>query len=66
MPNSLVEQISLNSKYVVVQSHTLENSTGKPVVYNYTWILTRGFRTYTRAYKVIKHNTFKTFMDLNR
>lgn len=31
----------------------------------YTWILSRGDRSYTTAFKVIKHSNANTFVDLN-
>lgn len=34
-------------------------------MYNYTWILNRGDRTYTHAFKVIKHSTANVRIDLN-
>ena len=34
-------------------------------VYNYTWILSRNDRTYTKSFKVIKHESSNTFVDLN-
>jgi len=61
MADSHVSQVFLNERFVFIQSTSTE---GK-VSYNYTWILNRGDRTYTRAFKVLKHNTSKIFIDLN-
>ncbi len=41
------------------------SSVGSNFTYNYTWILNRGSRTYTKAFKTIKHSTAKTIIDLN-
>ena len=35
-------------------------------VYNYTWVMNRGDRTYSRAFKTIKHKASETFIDLNQ
>lgn len=35
------------------------------VSFNYTWVLTRGSRTYTRAFHVFKHSSIKNRIDLN-
>lgn len=40
------------------------NSTDKSI-YNYTWVLSRGDRTYTKAFLTIKHDTPNTLVDLN-
>jgi hypothetical protein len=41
-------------------------STSKDVLtYNYTWIMNRGDRTYSKAFKVIKHDTAQTVIDVN-
>jgi len=34
-------------------------------VYNYTWVLNRGDRTYTKAFHVVKHSNMNTFIDFN-
>jgi hypothetical protein len=61
MADSRISQIFLNDRFVFVQSSSTE---GK-VTYNYTWILNRGDRTYTRAFKVLKHDSRNIFIDLN-
>lgn len=62
MPYSLVSQVFLNDRFVIVQSSSMD---GNNQTYNYTWIMNRGDRTYTQAFKVIKHGTARTFVDFN-
>lgn len=66
LPDSTIEQVALNQNYLVVQSFSKVNTSSGPVVYNYTWIYNRGDRMYNKAFKVINHNTYKTFIDMNR
>lgn len=61
MADSRISQVFLNDRFVFVQS----SSTDGTMTYNYTWILNRGDRTYTRAFKVLKHNSSNIFIDLN-
>lgn len=35
------------------------------MLYNYTWIFTKGSRTYTNAYKVISHTASDVILDFN-
>lgn len=62
MPNSKVNQIFLNNRFLVVNSVTNFNETS---LYNYTWIFTRGSRTYSNAFLTISHNTSEAFVDFN-
>jgi hypothetical protein len=61
----VVKQLFINYRFVVVfASFTFpENST--EFVYNYTWILNRGARTYTKAFYVMKHGNMNSFIDFN-
>lgn len=61
MPDSKISQIFINERFVFIQSSSIDND----FTYNYTWILNRGDRTFSRAFKVIKHNTSNTMIDLN-
>lgn len=61
MPDSVISQVFLNTRFVFIQS----SSTDSNVVYNYTWILNRGDRTFSRAFHVIKHATSNVLIDLN-
>lgn len=61
MPDSVVSQVFLNTRFVFLQSSSMDSG----VTYNYTWILNRGDRTYSRAFHVIKHNTSNVIIDLN-
>lgn len=61
MPNSNLRQVFINERFVVVLAAAVDNGQE----YNYTWVLSRGDRTYTKAFQVIKHDTANTFVDLN-
>ena len=61
MTNSTISQAFLNERFVVVQA----SSTDSGSTYNYTWIMNRGDRTYTHAFKVIKHSTSNVRIDFN-
>lgn len=61
MPDSIVSQVFINSRFLFVQSASHES--GKD--YYYTWVLRRGDRTYTRAFYVLKHTSAATLIDLN-
>ena len=61
MPDSVVSQVFLNTRFVFVQSTSIDNN----ITYNYTWILNRGDRTYSRAFHVIKHSSANVMIDLN-
>ena len=63
MTNSVVSQVFLNDRFVFVQSNSIADD---GTTYNYTWVMNRGDRTYSRAFKIIKHNTSQTFIDLNQ
>lgn len=61
MPNSAVSQVFLNERFVFVQSLSVAGNT----TFNYTWVLSRGDRTYGQAVQIVKHGTANTFIDLN-
>lgn len=61
MPDSVISQVFINTRFVFIQSSSTDNN----IVYNYTWILNRGDRTYSRAFHVIKHDSANTLIDLN-
>lgn len=64
MPGSSVKQIFINYRFVVIfSSSSFDDSPSS--VYNYTWILNRGARTYTKAFHVMKHSNMNTFIDFN-
>jgi len=65
--NSFIHDLWVNEKYVVVQlSANLTTSTNQSKVYQSTYVLTRGARTYTNAYVAIPHETPQAFVDLHR
>ena len=62
----VVRDIKVNDKYVIVQAKanvTNNNNTSYEV--DYTWIFTKGSRTYMNAYQVIQHNSSKVDIDLD-
>jgi hypothetical protein len=63
MPDSNVKQVFINERFVVVSSSTV-NNTDKSV-YNYIWILSRGDRTYTKAFMTKNYDTPNTMVDFN-
>lgn len=64
MPGSQVTQIFLNERFVFVQAASPSQKNPKQS-FNYTWVLTRGSRTYTRAFHVFKHSSIQNRIDLN-
>ncbi len=61
MPDSKVSQVFLNERFVFIQAQSVDSN----VTYNYTWIMNRGDRTYTKAFKVLRHGSDKTIIDVN-
>jgi hypothetical protein len=61
MPDSVVSQVFINTRFVFVQASSADGSH----VYNYTWILNRGDRTYSRAFHVMNHSTSNVLINLN-
>lgn len=65
MPGSNVKQLFINERFVVVFAISVDNEKGTRREYNYTWVMSRGDRTYTKAFHVIKHGNANTFVDFN-
>jgi hypothetical protein len=64
--DSQVRDIKINDKYVVVQAKAnVTNSNNSNYEVDYTWIFTKGSRTYMNAYQVIQHNSSKVDIDLD-
>jgi hypothetical protein len=60
MENSTVKQLIINNQFVVVQSSAnATNSTNPNFEIDYTWVFSRGSRTYSNAFAVINHNSSK-------
>lgn len=59
MEHSHVKQLIINDQFVIVQSAANATNDTKPNGFevDYTWIFSRGARTYTSAYAVINHNS---------
>lgn len=67
MPNSTIKQIRLNDKYILVQSTALaSNDTNPSFEVDYTWVFTKGSRTYYNAYHVIDHNSSSVDIEFDR
>lgn len=64
MPNSDISQIFLNDRFLFVQASSPSKNNPK-TLYNYTWVMTRGSRTYTKAFHTIKHDSYLNRIDLN-
>ena len=56
MEHSNVKQVLLNDRYVIVQS-TVNATDDQSAMYeiDYTWIFSKGSRTYANAYHIINH-----------
>jgi hypothetical protein len=64
--DSEVRDIKINDKYVIVQAKAnVTNSNNTSYEVDYTWIFTKGSRTYMNAYQVIQHNSSKVDIDLD-
>jgi hypothetical protein len=58
MENSRIKQIFLNDQYLIVQSAAdAFNATHPKFEIDYTWVFSKGSRTYLNAYHVINHNS---------
>lgn len=67
MQHSRVHNIMVDEKYLVVQaSANATDDKNATTALNYTWIFTKGSRTYMNAYKIINHNSSDVFLDMNR
>jgi hypothetical protein len=67
MQHSQVHNIIIDEKYLVVQaSANASNGDNTTTLLNYTWIFTKGSRTYLNAFKVINHNSTDVLIDMNR
>ena len=64
--DSVVRDIKINDRYVIVQSKAnVTNTESKNYEVDYTWIFTKGSRTYMNAYQVIQHNSSKVDIDFD-
>ena len=67
MENSKVRQVMLNDDYIFVQSSAeVETKDLGSVHYDYTWVFSKGSRTYLNAYHVIDHPTSNVDIDFDR
>jgi hypothetical protein len=62
LPDSSVSQIFLNERFIFVRSSSSDSTSA---IYDYTWTFTRGDRTFSRAFAVMKHESSNTMVDLN-
>jgi len=63
MENSKIKRVMLNDHYLFVQS---EAETSATIKYEYTWVFTKGSRTYLNAYHVIDHSSSNVDIFLDR
>ena len=61
LPDSLVIQLFLNERFLFVRSSASDGTAN----YNYTWVFTRGDRTFSRAFAIMSHGSSNTFIDVN-
>lgn len=67
MENSNVKQVFMNDRYLIVQSSAdAYNATNPKFPIDYTWVFTKGSRTYLNAYHVINHNSSIVEVDFDR
>jgi hypothetical protein len=66
MENSTVKQVMLNDKYLMVQSSADAKNDTHTFKVDYTWVFTKGSRTYLNAYHVINHNSSIVDIDFDR
>jgi hypothetical protein len=67
MENSSVKQIFLNDLYLIVQSSAdAYNSTNPKFKVDYTWIFSRGTKSYLNAYHIINHNSSQVDIEFDR
>jgi hypothetical protein len=67
MENSNIKQIFLNDRYLIVQSAAdAYNATNPKFEIDYTWVFSKGSRTYLNAYHVINHNSSIVEVDFDR
>ncbi len=67
MEHSRIKQLLINDLFVIVQSAAnATNDTNPNFEIDYTWIFSRGSRTYTNAYGLINHNSSKVELEFNR
>ena len=68
MENSTVKQVLLNDRYLFVQSTSMGRKVeDKSIIeIDYTWIFTKGARTYMNAYHVIDHASGIVDIDFDR
>lgn len=66
MEYSYIRELYMNDEYLIVQSSAnATNQTHENYEIDYTWIFTKGSRTYMNAYHVVNHNSSKVEIDLN-
>ena len=61
IPGSTVLQLFLNDRFLFIRS----SATDSNVTYNYSWVFTRGERSYSRAFLTMSHGLTGTLIDVN-
>lgn len=61
-----MKDVKINGKYIIVQSKAnVTNNKNISYEIDYTWVFTKGSRTYMNAYQVINHNSSKVDIDFD-
>ena len=64
--NSSVHSLMIDEKFVIVQASANMTTKNESLMSNYTYIFTKGSRTYLNAYKVIEHHSTNVLLDFDR
>lgn len=65
--HSHIKQLIISKDFIVVQSSAnATNETNPNFEIDYTWIFSKGARTYTNAYQIINHNSSSVALDFNK
>ena len=64
--HSHIRSVNLNDRYLIVQSAAnVTNDDNKEIELDYTWVFTKGSRTYMNAYHIINHNSSRVEISFN-
>ena len=66
MEHSHVKQVVVNDRFLVVQSSANATDGTTETEIDYTWIFTKGSRTYTNVYHIINHGGSSVEIELDR
>lgn len=67
MEHSHIREVHVNDLFIIVQSAAnATNDTNPNFEVDYTWIFSKGARTYSHAYAIINHNSSNVDLEFNR